>query len=336
MARHRALPRPRRASKYIAALTALGLAAFVLMDPSRRRWLAHPAPYAALALALAIVSPVLVWNATHDWASFRFQGLRGGAAREMEARQGPAMRLGEAAYLTPWIFAGLVGALAAAFRRLDERRLFLLCLALPTIIVFNLTPIWGDRGLPHWAMPGWLFVFPLMGAWLAEPWASRLRLERWAWGTVAAVGAFAVLAASHAATGWIAPLRAARDPTLEMLPWTPLAAAPELKSAAFVVATDWPEASKIALALGPDTPVFVFSDDPRGWAAFDDSRGFVGKDAVIVASRGLLVQARALADSAERKSVAAPAAFADDACAHGCAPSTPLMVLPGNSARIRR
>ena len=49
----------------------------------------------------------------------------------------------------------------------DERRLFLVCLALPTIVVFTLTPLWGAKGLPHWSMPGWLFVYPLLGAWLA-------------------------------------------------------------------------------------------------------------------------------------------------------------------------
>ena len=35
---------------------------------------------------------------------------------------------------------------------------------------------------------------------------------------------------------------------------------------AFVLAAKWSDAGKIALALGPETPVFVISDDPRGWA----------------------------------------------------------------------
>jgi 4-amino-4-deoxy-L-arabinose transferase-like glycosyltransferase len=284
-------------SKYSAALPALGLVAFIAFSPTHRRWLFHPAPYVAAALALAVVSPVFIWNSQHDWASFRFQGMRATPKGKWSLWQGPAMLLGEVAYLTPWIFAGLVGALVAAVRRVDERRLFLAYLALPTILVFTLTPIWGERGLPHWAMPGWLFVFPLLGAWLDEPWARRLHLKRWAWGSVAAVALVAVVAGSQAEMGWIAAARAARDPTLDMLSWTPLASAPELRKAAFVVATDWPEASKIALALGPDIPVFLFSDDPRGWAAFDDSARFIGKDGLIVASRERLPRAQALAES---------------------------------------
>ena len=74
------------------------------------------------------------------------------------------MALGEIAYLSPWLFVPLVMGLVAAWRkRGDERRLFLVCLALPPIVVFTLTPLWGARGLPHWTMPGWFFVFALAG-----------------------------------------------------------------------------------------------------------------------------------------------------------------------------
>ena len=100
------------------------------------------------------------------------------------------------------------------------------------------------------------------------------------------MGAIAVLVVSQAATGWatrLVPLRAgAVDPTLETLDWGALRAAPALRDAAFVVATKWMEGGKIALALGPRTPVFVFSDDPRGMAFLDDSARFVGRDGAIV------------------------------------------------------
>src|SRR5271166_1502977 len=61
-------------SKYSAALSAAGLAAFVLLAPKQRRWLTHPAPYVAAAVALAMTAPVVMWNAEHGWASFQFQG----------------------------------------------------------------------------------------------------------------------------------------------------------------------------------------------------------------------------------------------------------------------
>ena len=120
-------------------------------------------------------------------------------------------------------------------------------------------------------MPGWFFAFPLMGAWLGEPWAARYDLRRWAVVSAGLTGAIVILVVSQAATGWatrLVPLRAGVvDPTLETLDWGALRAAPALRDgAAFVVATKWTEGGKIALALGPRTPVLVFSDDPRGMA----------------------------------------------------------------------
>ena len=236
-----------------------------------------------------MVSPVIVWNARHGWVSLAFQGGRGAAARLVASRAGRrdaarADRLSDAVDLRP---ARRRAASPARARGCDdERRLFLVCLALPPILVFTLTPLWGARGLPHWPMPGWFFAFPLMGAWLGEPWAARFRLERWAIASAGLIGAIAVLVVTQAATGWatrLVPLRAgAVDPTLETLDWGALRAAPALRDAAFVVATKWMEGGKIALALGSRTPVFVFSDDPRGMAFLDDSARFVGRDGAIV------------------------------------------------------
>ena len=276
-------------SKYSAALFVVGLVAFVALSPRQRHWFAHPAPYLAALLALAMVSPVFVWNWRHGWASFAFQGERGAMAGAWRPAQVATMALGEIAFLTPWIFVPLAGALVAGARRAfeDEKRLFLVCLALPPILLFTLTPLWGARGLPHWPMPGWFFAFPLMGAWLGEPWAARYRLGRWATVSAGLAGAIVILIVSQAATGWVTrllPLRAGVvDPTLETLDWGALRTAPALRDdAAFVVATKWMEGGKIALALGPPTPVLVFSDDPRGMAFLEDSARFVGRDGVIV------------------------------------------------------
>ena len=50
--------------------------AFALVPDWRWRWLRSPYPYLAALIAIAVFSPVLIWNAQHDWASFRFQGVR--------------------------------------------------------------------------------------------------------------------------------------------------------------------------------------------------------------------------------------------------------------------
>jgi hypothetical protein len=73
-------------SKFTAAMLAPAVLAFMLIPAWRARWLKSPYPWAACAMALAIFSPVLIWNAEHDWASFRFQSVRAVATHELSLR----------------------------------------------------------------------------------------------------------------------------------------------------------------------------------------------------------------------------------------------------------
>ncbi|MBS0580576.1 MAG: glycosyltransferase family 39 protein [Proteobacteria bacterium] len=60
-------------SKYTIALLVPATLLFVLLDAPARAWLRRWPPYAAGALALLLFSPVILWNAHHEWASFAFQ-----------------------------------------------------------------------------------------------------------------------------------------------------------------------------------------------------------------------------------------------------------------------
>jgi 4-amino-4-deoxy-L-arabinose transferase-like glycosyltransferase len=276
-------------SKYSAALSAAGFAAFVVLSPRQRRWLRDPALYAAAVLALVMIAPAIVWNAEHGWASFVFQGSRSAPAGGLKPLQLAGQALGEIAYLTPWIFTPLAASLVSALRgRQDERRLFLLCLALPPIVLFTVAPLWGARGFPHWTMPGWFFAFALMGAWVEEKAVPTRTLLRWGWFSSGLLAAIAVVAFVQATTGRplrLLPLRPGfTDPTLEAFDWRALREARALNPPpAFVLSTKWADAGKIALALGPDIPVFVVSNDPRGWAFVDGGEGLLGRDGVLVA-----------------------------------------------------
>jgi 4-amino-4-deoxy-L-arabinose transferase-like glycosyltransferase len=288
-------------SKYSAALSAGGLALFVLLSPRQRHWLAHPAPYVAAAIGLAIITPVILWNARHGWVSFEFQGGRGALQAGLRPMQVIAMALGEIAILSPWIFAPLAAALVSAWRhRQDERRLFLLCLSLPPIVLFTVTPFWGARGHPHWAMPGWFFAFALMGAWLDDSLTPTRALRRWAIASSGLLAAIAVVAVLQTSTGWplhLTPAEPGRaDPTLEALDWRALRDAPIFHPPpAFVVSTSWSDAGKIALALGPEIPVVLLSGDPRGWAFLYDSGNLIGRSGVLIARQGEIEPARSAA-----------------------------------------
>jgi hypothetical protein len=288
-------------SKYSAILTATGLVTFMLLSPEQRHWFKHPALYASAILTCAMITPVVLWNAQHGWVSFEFQGDRGVPTGQLRPAQLATMAFGEIAFLSPWIFAPLVLGLVNAVRTWgDERRLFLLCLSLPPILLFTLTPLWGGRGQPHWTMPGWFFAFALMGIWANEVGISIKALCRWALATAALLAAIAALAVVQASTGWpwliLTTDSGVADPMLESFEWSALKNAPIFDSVpSFVISTKWSDAGKIAVALGPHIPVIVLSNDPRGWAFLDDSGRLVGQSGIIITPAAEVASTLALA-----------------------------------------
>jgi 4-amino-4-deoxy-L-arabinose transferase-like glycosyltransferase len=73
-------------SKFTAVMLLPAVAAFMLVPDWRRRWLFSPYPWAAALIAIALFLPVLIWNAGHDWASFRFQFVRASATHALSLR----------------------------------------------------------------------------------------------------------------------------------------------------------------------------------------------------------------------------------------------------------
>ena len=73
-------------SKFTAVMLVPAVLAFMLVPGWRRRWLASPYPWFAALIAVAVFLPVLIWNAGHDWASFRFQLVRATATHEFSLR----------------------------------------------------------------------------------------------------------------------------------------------------------------------------------------------------------------------------------------------------------
>src|ERR1700754_2526461 len=73
-------------SKFTAFMLVPAVVAFMLVPDWRRRWLLSPYPWLAALIAVLVFLPVLIWNAQHDWASFRFQFVRATATHELSLR----------------------------------------------------------------------------------------------------------------------------------------------------------------------------------------------------------------------------------------------------------
>jgi 4-amino-4-deoxy-L-arabinose transferase-like glycosyltransferase len=73
-------------SKFTVGLMLPAMLAFLLVPAWRVRWLKSPYPWSAALIALVLFLPVVIWNAQHDWASFRFQLVRATATHDVSLR----------------------------------------------------------------------------------------------------------------------------------------------------------------------------------------------------------------------------------------------------------
>jgi dolichol-phosphate mannosyltransferase len=215
--------------KYTAGLLAPSVFLFLLLSREHRRRLLTPWPWLALLLAAAVFSPVVIWNAQHDWASFRFQFARRVSAFETLSLFSLVRFIGhQALAASPWFVPsfllaswwGVRGAVAG-----DGRKLFLCCLAFPTLLAFAYS---AARGASHfvWTFPAYAAMAALAGAWTDERIAPAARrpgaTKRLTGIAVGLTAAGLLLAWAHAA--WTLPLV---RPLLELRGWPELARAAE-------------------------------------------------------------------------------------------------------------
>jgi Dolichyl-phosphate-mannose-protein mannosyltransferase len=282
-------------SKYHAALFVIGLLIYVVSSPKRRRLLGNAAMWLGAIVALAVCMPVFVWNAQHHWASFVFQGGRAFGNHFPKIGQFLTNLGGQIVWMFPWIFVPIItsGYLALRRGRADDRSWFCLCLGAPPIILFTLVPLWGDRGLPHWQMPGWLMLFPVLGNYLAHDAVLRTRARTWAKVSVALLVVLTFLIVGDAVTGYgriLMPVVFAKgDPTLESLEWTPLKSELQRRrllgrKKLFVISGSPIDVGKIDQALDDSMPMEVFGESKQ-YAFRYDPKTLVGDDALIIGRR---------------------------------------------------
>lgn len=152
-------------SKYTIVLLGPATVVFLIINPGSRRWFWTKWPYLCAGLAGILFSPVIAWNATHDWASFQFQGSRRWLAEDIRF-SAHTLVMSIAALIGP-IGLCLAGAAMGKLVPIPDR----LHIRNPTafIIIFTLVPlsVFIDFSLLHtvklnWTGPVWLSLLPAM------------------------------------------------------------------------------------------------------------------------------------------------------------------------------
>jgi len=280
-------------SKFHGLFLFAGVGLFLLTSPEHRRWLRTPWPYAGAMVAAAMFLPVIVWNAQHGWVSFAFQGGR--ARLQGIDLMGPLAALGgQALYLLPWLWLPLVVCLGKALVKgpADDRLWMMACLAIGPIVAFTAVSLTGARIFHHWSAPGYLMLFPLLGAEVATAIENHRRYVRgWLIATAASMAALLAAVVAMSCLPWptlggprgeIVPY-----PLLESIDWRDLATELNVRGLAgrpdlFIAATRWHEAGKIDYALGGSIPVLCLCRDPRGYGVLTQPETHLGETGLIV------------------------------------------------------
>jgi hypothetical protein len=288
-------------SKYSALFLVAGAGLFILARKDQRRWLTHPGPWVALALAAVLFLPVLVWNAQHQWISFLWQGHRGVAYRGIHLDWLLHNLSGQAIELLPWIWIPLLVELVRLARggpATAATRLLIACLAAPPILLFTAVAAYSNVGNHyHWATPGYLLLFLPLGATVDRALRDGGKVPRIAMGALVTVSlAFMVAVTTHSVTGWARNglggisrwLAGGNDFTVDVIDYTALEDAFRDRGLLgrrdlLVFSDKWYVAGKVDYALGGRLPVLALNPtDPRAYAFFDSSDRWLGKEAMMV------------------------------------------------------
>ena len=240
---------------------------------------------------------MIFWNATHHFASFGYQGGRAAGARLHPLRPF-IVWAGEALFVLPWLWLPMIVLLIRSLRpEADRRDRFLAMLAVIPVVLFSAVALWSSRKiLYHWAAPGYLMLFPLLGDWAASRAAAA---RRWIGviATASAVLLAGVVLAGSAELAWglipgfnraFAP---GRSPELQAVDWPSvrreLAARGYLQAPhTAIAALRWFDAGKIGFALQGALPVTVFEGNAHEFGITAPPRGLIGDDVLIAAMPG--------------------------------------------------
>jgi 4-amino-4-deoxy-L-arabinose transferase-like glycosyltransferase len=286
-------------SKYTAVLLPLGALVAMLSHRDLRPHLARPGPYVAGVVAIAMTTPVVVWNSRHDWASFAFQlhhGLGTG-------RGSPLLReldyVGAIALLaTPILFVLLAVAVGRAVARRLRPDAYLLGIIATTWVVFFAYTSLRHRPEPNWAAPALLAAVPLLAV-------SDLGARAVAWLRRGIVLGVAVTIVGYAGLAFPSALPVtARHALARIFDWDPLAlgvtiarselarsswtadARPNAVRFPWIAAERYQLASELAFRLTDRPTVFAlnFAGRPNQydyWPGFPE-RGTIGDDLLLV------------------------------------------------------
>ena len=172
-------------SKYSAVFLAIGGAITMLVDPAMRRQLRRPGVYLALVTAGLVFLPVIVWNVSNDFESFRYQTEERFAKSEFGAHWLIQVVTGQFLVFHPLLAVLLPFSLAWFARRwrLDARAMWILAYGAPMPAYLLVSSVWIQVKI-NWLAPAFVPLALGLVVWWHQSrplWAAgrAFRMARW-------------------------------------------------------------------------------------------------------------------------------------------------------------
>ncbi|MEJ2324984.1 MAG: glycosyltransferase family 39 protein, partial [Nitrospirota bacterium] len=225
-------------AKYTMAFFFLSALLYILVSKERRGWLARPWPYAGAALAVAVFSPVIIWNLAHGMVALKHTAghLNVSGGLSISPRWLLNFLGSQLGVVTPLLLVMVVIALVKL--RKTSQGAFLFWFSAPVLAFFTLKSLQG-KVQANWPAAGYLAGLTAFCAYYLRDSSSAPRARR---ATVAAALAISVLVTAVSYYPSLVNLPPRLDPTKKVKGWAPLGE----------------EVSRIMKGLGG--PLFVFSD----------------------------------------------------------------------------
>ena len=311
--------------KYHGFILGFGLVGFCLFSPNYRRAFRSHWFLIGIPVFLLTISPILYWNISHDWVSFRFQSERAVPNSSYQIDRVVVNLLIDMLYLFPTFGFPLLWAVirstilqlrnfkwqqypsSRSFDReweLDKRGL-LLWLSLPLILGFTIVSGY-QQILPAWKMPGYWSATMLLAERISinRRYAHSRIPYRWFFGSIAVILLLFSIALSHVALGTfqtpgkssifgLLPIKT--DNSTQIFDIQQLRQGfvnnnklnLALKQADFVFTNRYYLGGQIGMAIEPifHKPLTCLDPDPRGFAFWSKPKQWVGKNAIYLGTK---------------------------------------------------
>lgn len=311
--------------KYHGFILGLGLVGFCLFSNNYRRALTSKWFLVGIPLFLLTISPLLYWNITHEWVSFRFQSERAVPNSSYQIDRAFLQLLVEMGYLFPTFgFPLLWSVIRSTIQQVRnfswqrgssfsgfhpegelEKRGLILWLSAP--LIFGFTLISGyQQILPAWKMPGYWSATILLAERVAvsRRYASNRIPYRWFFGSVIVILLLLSIALSHVAAGTfqipsksaiygLLPIKG--DNSTQLFDIQQLRRglsnnpkfSQAINQADFVFTNRYYLGGQIAMAIDPvfRKPLTCFDSDLRGFAFWSKPNQWVGKNGIYLGSK---------------------------------------------------